>query len=58
MAQGMFPQNHEKGEENIRTTTKKHASIILDRRTNSDLSMAGLWAYARLEEILERQEQQ
>jgi len=51
-AQGIFPNNYEKGEENIRTTTKKHAAMILIHRTESGMSMAVLFAYARLEGFL------
>lgn len=56
LAQGIFPNNYEKGEENIRTTTKKHAAMILSPRTNSAISMAVLLADARLEHFLVSQE--
>lgn len=55
LARGIFPNNWEKGEENIRTTTKKHAAIILDQSTKG-LTMSTIWAYARLEDFLESQE--
>ncbi len=51
--QGIFPKNFEKGEENIRTTTKKHAAMILNPQAETSLSMAVLFAYARLEGFLE-----
>lgn len=56
LARGIFPRNYDKGEENIRTTTKKHASTILGGGTKSGVSMRTLWAYARLEDFLESQE--
>ena len=54
--QGIFPKNFEKGEENIRTTTKKHAAIILNQQAEPSLSMSVLFAYARLEGFLESSE--
>ncbi len=56
LVQGIFPINYEKGEENIRSTTKKHAAIILGPRPEPGMSMSTLWAYARLEDFLESQE--
>ncbi len=56
LAWGIFPKNYEKGEENIRTTTKKHATMILNSGIKSTMSMSMLWAYARLEDFLESHE--
>ena len=50
LAHGIFPNNYDKGEENIRTTTKKHASNILDEGIESAVFMSRLRAYAALEE--------
>lgn len=48
-ATGIFPNSPEKGEENIRTTTEKHATSIL----HDNVVMHTLRAYAHWEEISE-----
>lgn len=48
-ANGIFLGSIEKGEENIRTTTRKHAAIVLNPSAVSGLSLAALRAYAQLE---------
>ena len=52
LARGIFPDNPEKGEENIRTTTKNHAERILDDGVEVSNFMATLKAYAQLEDYL------
>lgn len=56
LVRGIFPNNVEKGEENIRTTTKKHASIILDGGIERGIFLDNLRAYAQLEDYLEEAE--
>ena len=56
LAQTIFPKNPDKGEENIRTTTKKHAAMILDMGSMMNDRMSVLLAYARLEGLLENSE--
>lgn len=55
LARGIFPDNLEKGEENIRTTTKKHAERILDEGIEVSTFMATLKAYAQLEDYIANQ---
>ena len=52
-AHGIFPRNIEKGEENIRKTTRKHASIILDPAGYQGMQLSTLLAYARIEDLKE-----
>ena len=52
LARGIFPDNVEKGEENIRTTTKTHAERFLDEGIEVSVLMHTLRAYAELEDFL------
>ena len=55
LATGIFPNNFEKGEENVRTTTKKHAKRLLKDDIETSLFMHTLAAYAQLEDYLANQ---
>jgi len=53
LAYGIFPDNAEKGEENIRKTTRRHADIIFGTGNNQGISMSMLFAYSRLDDFEE-----
>ena len=53
LASGIFPNNSEKGEENIRTTTKKHARAILEDNIQDSMFIPTLRAYAQFEVLSE-----
>ena len=53
LAYGIFPNNYEKGEEDIRKTTQKHALNILDDGIEVAVFMSRLRSYAALEDYLE-----
>lgn len=55
LAHGIFPKNYEKGEENIRTTTQRHAERILDDGIEVSVFIRSLQAYAALEDYLASQ---